>query len=103
MPTVRVMRGQCVVREIEPIGSASLWTPGPGQREQKTHRGVVLAIGKPAIHGKCEVPWGFDVGDVVQFHFEHNQEAATRTWPEDGKPATWLPQVCVVAVWDAES
>jgi hypothetical protein len=68
----------------------------------RTHRGVVLAMGPPArTSGGVEVEPGFAPGDVIQFHFEHHQETATNMWT-DGKPATWLPQSSVDAVWEAE-
>jgi hypothetical protein len=100
---VKVMRGQVVVREI--TEAHSLWMPDEAPRQVKTHRGVVLALGEPARtpvtwdgKGGHEVPFGFAVGDVVQYHFEHHQEAWTMTWPADGKPATWLAQHNVDAV-----
>jgi hypothetical protein len=71
-------------------------------RETKTHTGVVLGMGAPSLtKGGAEVPQGFVVGDVVQYHFEHHQAAATRVWT-DGKLAHVVPQWCVDAVWDAE-
>jgi len=68
----------------------------------RTHRGVVLAMGPPArtVRG-VEVEPGFAPGDTIQFHFSHHQETATNMWT-DGKPATWIPQSSVDAVWDAE-
>jgi hypothetical protein len=38
-----------------------------------------------------EVPYGFESGDTVQFHFEDHQEKRTREWT-DGKPSLWLMQ-----------
>jgi hypothetical protein len=56
-------------------------------------------MGPPALaHGKHEVPYGFKVGDVVQYHFVHNKEGATHIWPEDGEPATCIPQEAIDAV-----
>ena len=96
---IRVMRGQCVVRELRDEPSNTIWTPEETQRKQKTHRGRVLAIGKPSLlNEQVEVPWGFDVGDVVQFHFTHHRDAATRKWPVDGEDATWIPQSSVDGV-----
>jgi len=99
---VRLMRGQIVVRELaNPTGSATLWTPDPRARDVKTHTGKVIAVGPPALTRRgAEVPMGFVAGDTVQFHFTHHQDAATRPWPEDGEPATWLPQHCVDGVWE---
>jgi hypothetical protein len=98
------MRGQVVLREIKPEVSSTLWTPEPGQRQVTTHTGRVLAMGPPArLHLKSadapEVPHGFEVGAVVQFHFVHNMEAHTRMWV-DGDPAVWIPQSCIDAVWE---
>jgi co-chaperonin GroES (HSP10) len=104
---IRPMRGQVVVREIKE--KASIWTPDPNPRQVRTHRGVVLALGPRATTpktydgdswgGGSDVPYGFDVGDVVQYHFHnHNQAAYTMAW-EDGEPATWMPQESVDGVW----
>jgi hypothetical protein len=92
-----------VVREL--TETRHLWTPDDNPRQVHTHRGVVLALGEPGqqeflVDGRSvlrDVPWGFGIGSVVQYHFEHNQAAFTREW-EDGKPATWLPQRCVDGV-----
>ena len=94
---IRLMRGQVAVRETPPEPSSILWTPTPNPREVTTHRGVVLALGAPSLINGREVAWGFDVGGVVQFHFEHNEKAHTLPWI-DGGDAVWLPQRCVDAV-----
>lgn len=98
---IRLLPGQVVVREERSEPSTALWTPAPGARDVRTHRGRVLALGPPARLGGSgvEVPHGFGVGDLVQFHFTHHQDAATRPWPLDGKPATWVPQENVDGVW----
>ena len=103
---IRPMRGQVVVRECHV--AQFLWTPDANPRQVKTHQGVVLAMGAPARTpmsvdgerwiGGVEIPHGFEVGDVVQYHFEHHQEAWTMAW-EDGSPATWLAQKNVDGVW----
>lgn len=105
--TPRLLRGRVVVRELEVPASRSLWTPDRAPREIHTHRGIVLAMGPPAKmplvysegewRGGHEVPHGFRVGDTVQYHFEHHQEAWTMTWI-DGKPCTYLAQHNVDAV-----
>jgi hypothetical protein len=65
-----------------------------------THTGRVLALGPPArTKAGAEVAHGFTVGDLVQYHFVHNQAAATMPWV-DGEPATWVPQECVDGVWE---
>jgi hypothetical protein len=99
---VRLMRGQCVVRELEERPSSSLWTPQPDQEVVQTHRGRVLGLGPPAEDGGVPQPWGFEVGDVVQYHYIHNRAAFTRRWPLDGEPATWIPQSCVDAVVEGD-
>lgn len=105
---VRLMRGQVVVRELNAKPSSALWTPEQGPRQVKTHCGIVLGLGPPARLTESptspEVPHGFEVGDVVQFHFGAmgTQVARTRVWT-DGKPATWLTQAEVDAVWEASS
>lgn len=96
------MRGQVVLREVDATTS-DLWLPkaDPKSRDLKTHKGVVIALGPPALlYDKHEVPHHFEVGDVVQYHFQHNLEGATRPWPPDGKPATWIPQFDVDGVWE---
>lgn len=102
---IKPMRGQVVVRELEAPPSAVLWTPEQGARQVRTHRGVVLGLGPPArlTEGSSspEVPHGFEVGDVVQYHFGAvgTQASRTRAW-SDGKPATWLTQAEVDGVWE---
>jgi hypothetical protein len=102
---IRLMRGQVVVREVTRARSSLLWTPDPTARQQKTHTGVVLGLGPPARltdhPNSPEVFHGFQVGDIVQYHFTSHQEAATREWT-DGKPATWIPQMNVDCVWESE-
>lgn len=100
---IRLMRGQCVVRELQPPASERIWTPDPSARDTHTHCGLVLGLGPPCfLDGHPDSPlveWGFEVGAVVQFHFgvEGTQESRTRAWV-DGKPATWLAQVEIDAV-----
>jgi hypothetical protein len=105
---IRLMRGQVVVRELDVSPSGVLWTPEAGPRQVKTHRGVVLGMGPPARltehPSSPEVPHGFEVGDVVQYHFAAvgTQAARTRAWT-DGEPATWLCQPEIDAVWEDAS
>jgi hypothetical protein len=102
--SIRLMRGQAVIREDTSTGV--LWMPDAKPRQVQTHRGLVLGLGPPALarRGKryVPVPWDCKVGDVVQFHFEHHRDAHTRPWPEDGKAATWVPQWCVDGVIEQE-
>jgi hypothetical protein len=97
-PRVRLMRGQVVVRELDAPASARLWTPAPGARQTTTHRGIVLGIGPHPAPGASH---GFEVGDVVQYHFGAvgTAKARTRSWT-DGEPATWLTWEEVDAVWE---
>ena len=107
--SLRPTRGWVVVRE-EKRRSSIIIDPGVAKpREIVTHRGLVLAIGAPAIlHGYVmrdgkkvphdhEVPHGFGPGDVVQYHFAGHEEGRTATWT-DGAPAVWLAQHEVDAV-----
>lgn len=97
----RPARGQAVIREIKQ--KYSIFTPDSNPRSVKTHKGEVVALGPPAlIYGRIEVPWGFDVGAVVQYHFIHNEAAHTRVWPPTGVTATWVPQSCIDFVWDTQ-
>ena len=102
---IRLMRGQVVVREETPPASAMLWTPEQGPRQTRTHRGVVLGLGPPSRltehPDSPEVAHGFEVGDLVQYHFGTmgTQDARTRAWV-DGKPATWLTQAEIDGVWE---
>ncbi len=104
---IRLLRGRVAVREFDVKDSPILWTPTNNPRKVFTHKGRVLGMGPPALMGfwrdarfvEYEVPWGFEVGDVVQFHFaKQHQEAWTFTW-EDGKPFTMLPQDAVDGMW----
>lgn len=93
---IKVMRGQAVIRELTPRGP--LWLPTTSAREQNTHVGRVLALGAPArTEAGAEVDVGVRVGDVVQYHYRHHQQAHTLAW-EDGRAATWVPQDCLDAV-----
>ena len=103
-PSVRLLRGRVIVRELDP--TSSIWMPVQTARNVRTHRGVVLGMGPPAVQEfvvdgvsrLVDVPHGFKVGDVVQYHFEHHQEAWTQVWPPDGKLATLIAQEFVDAV-----
>ena len=96
---IRPLRGQVVIRETKAT-TGPLWTPDPNPREVHTHTGRVLAMGPPArTPTGAEVAPGFQPGDLVQYHFTHNQENATNTW-EDGALAHWIPQENVDGVWE---
>jgi co-chaperonin GroES (HSP10) len=97
---IRPLCGQVVVREVPPRSSALLWTPPPQPRSVTTHTGRVLALGPPArTAAGVEVPHEYQVGDLVQYHFEHLEKVLTNPW-EDGELATWVPQWCIDAVWE---
>lgn len=88
--TIRPRRGFCVIRELRE--SSLLWRPDDNPREVRTHRGVVLAIGAPSLVNGHEVPWLFNVGDTVQFHFEETERGRTVTWPETGEEVKCIMQ-----------
>lgn len=94
---VRLLRGQCVIRESAEGLSSVILTPGGNPRDVKTHRGVVLAMGKPSQVNGHDVPWMFSVGDTVQFHWTYMEKAFTRPWV-DGEKACWLRQDHIDAV-----
>lgn len=94
---VRLLRGQVVVREIKRTSSIII-TPDANPRSIKTHRGIVLQMGPPALFdNRHEVPFFFNVGDEVIFHFDEHEDKRTRKWV-DGEPAVWLKQMEVDAV-----
>jgi co-chaperonin GroES (HSP10) len=100
---IRPLRGQVVIREVERRSSV-IWTPAPGQRDVRTHRGIVIAMGPPARDKwGNEIAHGFKGGDEVSFQWEMNEEAHRREWPEDGKPACWVRQYAVDGVWEGPS
>jgi hypothetical protein len=109
--TWRPTRGWVVVRE-EKRRSSIIVDPGFGEdvaRQTKTHRGRVLAIGPPALlHGfetvdgvkaprDWEVPHLFEVGDIVQFHFEGTEKGRTTVW-SDGESCLCMAQREIDAV-----
>lgn len=93
---IRLLRGQCVIRETKESGSF-LHLIAPNPRDVKTHRGTVLAMGEPSQVNGHDVPWGFEVGAVVQYHWEYMEKAFTRPWV-DGEDASWLRQDCIDGV-----
>ncbi len=100
MRSIRLMRGQVVIRETKTPPSEVVWTPEEKARSVKIHRGRVLAMGPPAeMPSGAPVPHGFDVGDVVLYTWTHNEKAFTMPWV-DGENASWIPQVNVQAVLD---
>lgn len=97
--TVRLLRGQVVVREIRAHASSTIWVPEPSNpRDVRSHRGRVLALGPPATTRKgAEVPHGFDLGDEVVFHWNRREKDFTRPWI-DGEDASWVSQEEIDAV-----
>jgi co-chaperonin GroES (HSP10) len=106
---VRLMRGQCVIREDMGAyhGQDKIIVPELGdyraaQDRRTFHRGRVLALGAPPVTKRgAEVVPEFKVGDEVIFHWEALEKAWTREWI-DNEPAAWLPQQCVDAVLTRE-
>lgn len=98
---IHPMRGQCVVREIDPPrGLVTLIELDPEGR--RVHRGIVLAHGAPAFLSydsltSPEVPWDLKVGDEVVYVWIHNEREFTKRW-HDGGPASWIPQAAIMAV-----
>ena len=109
---VRLLRGRVAIRELKGIERGEyrgeIWTPERDAYDVKTHRGTVVAKGPPALHSfydrdsdrmvHHEVPQLFEVGDTVQFHFNHLESSWTVPWPEDGLPIVVVPQECVDGV-----
>lgn len=85
------------MRLIEEPASKSLWTPDGNPRENKGHRGTVLALGPQAkdgeLAGSREVPWGIAVGDTVIF--------VLAVWLDKMRMSLAMPEidgpVCIVA------
>ena len=107
-------RGCVVVREDRRRSTVIIDPLIEDPRYTTTHRGTVLAMGAPALGcldvdkmGRCqsltckhvEVPHGFRVGDVVQFHFAGTEKGRTAPWTA-GEPALWLAQPEIDAVID---
>jgi co-chaperonin GroES (HSP10) len=92
-----LLRGRVVVREQKkPSSLIEIVDNDPAATV--THRGVVLALGPPVRtpKGGAEIPHGFKVGDVVQFHFEATEKGRMTEW--DGAPAVVLAQREIDAV-----
>jgi co-chaperonin GroES (HSP10) len=101
---VKILRGRVVVR-LDDEPSRILHIVRGEDREQKIHRGEVLAVGPGAFTKKgVEVPADVKVGDRVLFHFEDTEKGRTAPWT-DGKNAIWLAQreVDAISDWDVES
>jgi co-chaperonin GroES (HSP10) len=108
---VRLLRGQVVVREDTSVHErrGTIIVPNVSNidnrnavgRTRKWHIGEVLGLGPPALAHGHEVAHGFKVGDRVLFNWTHNEKGFTHEWPEDGKPACWIPQVNVSAVLES--
>jgi len=92
------LRGRAVIRE-EKARSSVIVDPGiANEREIRTHRGLVLALGAPVLlDSGAEVPWLCKPGDRVQFHFEATERGRTNVW-EDGEPALYMAQREIDAV-----
>ena len=103
---MRLLRGRVAVREILPVSSGRIVFPDDYNdkhiRETKSHRGLVLAMGAPAVTARgAEVAPGFGVGDIVHFVFalQGCEQSRINTWT-DGGPCVWVAQEEVIAVED---
>jgi co-chaperonin GroES (HSP10) len=105
---IRLLRGQVVVREdmsarfsrYTDLGLIVPDTVIAEERKRRWHRGRVLQMGAPALDEfGHEVPFGFDVGDQVIWHWITHEPSWTRPYV-DGELACWLPQECIDAVID---
>ena len=81
------LRGRVVIREHKEasriVTIIDTRDPRGDLTVSRTHRGTVLAMGPPVLTDDGhEVPHGFAVGDVVQFHFEATESGRTTTWGE---------------------
>ena len=115
---LRLLRGRVAIREDLPTSIGAIVLPGgyhqAHERDRRSHRGIVLAVGDPAVTRKgVEVPLGFGPGDVVHFVFDSapaygealrlgvggaTEAARKGVWPGDGMPCTWVAQEEVVGV-----
>jgi co-chaperonin GroES (HSP10) len=92
---IRPLRGRVVIREDKRLSSIILH-PDENPREQKTHRGEVIALGEPfMLPSGALIPWPFVVGDVVQYHFEAAERGRTTEWGDAGV-------VCVMAAREVD-
>lgn len=74
---VRMLRGRSLIAlDASELGehqtAGGVWVPGSAvkPREQKSHRGTILALGPPARQGRGngpEIPWDCKPGDRVVF------------------------------------
>ena len=103
---VTPLRGRVVIREIRPDRTGLIWHPDQAQdpkRTEKSHRGIVMAVGAPMLSsqkaGAVECPHGFVVGDVVHylFHEPCAERGRTTIW-DDGEPVVWMTQSEIIAV-----
>jgi co-chaperonin GroES (HSP10) len=89
MRVLVLLRGRVVVR-IDDEPSRLLHVVRGEDREQKIHRGEVLAVGPGAFTKKgVAVPLDVQPGDKVYFHFEGTEKGRRAPWT-DGDDALWL-------------
>jgi co-chaperonin GroES (HSP10) len=97
---IRPLRGRVVIREDKRLSSIIIH-PDENPREQKTHRGEVIALGEPfMLPSGALIPWSFGVGSVVQFHFEATEKGRTIEWGDAGTVVVMAARE-VDGVWDA--
>lgn len=109
------LQGRICVREFKPdVSDGGIIIPldyyRAHERETTSHRGTVLAMGRPACtpSGVPVVP-EFQVGDTVHFVFSAGngvegggatEKSRSSFWIEDGLPCVWLVQEEIIAVED---
>ena len=94
---IRPLKGRAVIRERKPSSDVLVLLDG-NPREEKSHRGTVLALGDPAeCPNGAPIPWGCEVGDEVVYVWHHMEKLTTAPW-DDGKPASWVPHTSILAV-----
>jgi len=103
---VTPLRGRVVIREIKDRYYGLIQLPDSAlepSRSEKSHRGIVLAVGAPmfAKKGAREIPHGFQVGDIVHYVFaaQYAERGRTSTWHDD-LPVVWMTQWEIIAVED---
>ena len=100
---LRLLRGRVAIREILPTSSLIAFPDDwhdKHVRDSKSHRGLVLAMGPPALTlSGAEVAPGFAPGDVVHFVFalQGCEKSRINTWTDD-KPCVWVAQEECIAV-----
>ena len=106
-----LLRGRVALRPIvdEKIGSIFLpplhadWQRKDEQlkgiRAKSSHKATVLGMGLPAIvYNRHELPYGFEVGNVVNYSMQMNEKWSDGQIWEDGEPCIFVAQECINGV-----